>query len=76
MTNTMENYQAWEAAETQITNILKFDYDVGTAVAPVEAILWAAEQCDNPRESLAAANRLRTRYGAPLAYAPYGHPAF
>ena len=63
-------------AETQITNIVNFDYGVGTAVAPVEAILWAAEQCDNPRESLAAVNRIRTRHGAPLAHAPYGHPAF
>ena len=63
-------------AESQITNILNSEYGVGTAVAPVAAILWAAEQCDNPRESLAAVNRIRTRHGVPLAYAPYGHSAF
>jgi len=65
-----------KVVETQLTNILNFDYGVGAAVAPPEAILWAAEQCDNPRESLAAVNEIRTRHGTPLAYAPYGHPAF
>jgi len=52
------------------------EFGTNTVSAPPEAILWAAAKCSNPRAALKAANKARQRQGAPLAHAPYGHPAF
>lgn len=61
---------------SQIEKILNDEYGVGIAVAPTCATLWAAEKCEDPRGQLKIANRIKAKHGKPLAYAPFGHPAF
>jgi hypothetical protein len=60
----------------QIENILYKIYGVSIVCADPTTILWAAEQCDDPKKALKAANSLRRKYGQVPAYAPYGHVAF
>ena len=69
----MTNYNQ---ATNEIIRILSNEYGVGVAVAPAEAVIWAAGQCPNPRASLRGANRIRERNGMPLAHAPYGDAAY
>lgn len=62
-----------------ITRICEEIYGCGIAVAPVTAVLWAAERIKDKtlaRSELARANKIRARHGKPLAYAPFGHHAF
>ena len=63
-------------ASKEIRRILWEEYGVTSVNAPVEAVLWAAAKCSNPKASLAAANEIRTLAGRMPAYAPYGHVAF
>lgn len=62
-----------------IVKILEAEYGVGPVVAPVCAVLWAAEKI--PDREVAAKeiyrlNRIKAKHGAPLVYVPYGHHAF
>jgi len=59
-----------------IDNILKERYGVTCLKAPSEAILWACCDSTNPVKALKKINQIRAKAGAPLVYAPYGHPAF
>ena len=62
-----------------IETILSIVYGVGVAVAPREVVLWAAAKIEDKeaaRKELKRANRIRTKYGKPPVYAPYGHHAF
>ena len=63
-------------AKAQIEKILNDEYGIGMARASGNVGLWAAEQCDNPKEALKALNKILDKNGAPLCHAPYGHPAF
>lgn len=60
----------------ELTRTLNTVYGVGLTWASPTTVLWAAERCANPRAALKAANRRLAKYGRPLAYAPYGSPAF
>lgn len=64
---------------TQIEIILNNKYGVGVVYAPKEAVLWAASEIqtnDEAKKQLKEINRIRTKHGMPLVYAPYGHKAF
>ena len=62
--------------KAQIEKILYEEYGVGIVAAPNNAVLWAAAKCQDPKKALKAANRTRTKYGAPMVYAPYGDICF
>ena len=61
-----------------LANILSTEYGVGPAIAPVEAVLWAAEKLpvSQAKQELRELNAMRQRQGRPLVYVPYGHPLF
>ena len=62
-----------------IVTILEKVYGVGPVVAPKEAVLWASEKIEDKtlaRKELKRVNRIRSKHGAPLVYAPYNHHAF
>lgn len=64
---------------TNIEKVLSEVYGVGVAVAPKEAVLWAAEKIADTtlaRKELKRANRIRAKFGKPIVYAPFGHHAF
>jgi hypothetical protein len=65
--------------DENIERICEMEYGVGIAIAPVEAVLWSAEMIsdkEKAKSELSRANEIRTIYGMPPAYAPYGHHAF
>jgi len=65
--------------DQSIEEILSERYGVGVVRAPIEAVLWAAEQIEDrnaARAGLVQANKIRAKHGAPLVYAPFGHWAF
>lgn len=62
-----------------IERILSEVYGVGVAVAPKEAVLWAAEKIadkEQARKELKRANRIRAKFGKPVVYARWGSHAF
>jgi len=56
-------------AKQEIEKILNNEYGVGIAVAPVNAVLWAADKCSNPDIARQAANKVRSKYGKCWVYA-------
>lgn len=63
-------------ALTDLMNVCLDVYGVGVVYADQTTILWTTARCEDPKLSLKEGNKLRAKYGRPLVYAPYEHPAF
>ena len=62
-----------------LETILSQLYGVGPVAAPKEAVLWAADRIEDAniaRKEIKRINRIRSKFGKPVVYVPFGHKAF